>query len=110
MVFCLRMPMLKINVGHSFPCPCRSLVGVLYITTSFLIKDKQIHVLFFPSRLLIRKRDERPEDWVPEKTPRCRRGDEEPHMYSGIHEGDEVRNKNIAGIYSVHSGNEGNPC
>ncbi|XP_042053104.1 magnesium/proton exchanger-like isoform X2 [Salvia splendens] len=32
------------------------------------------------------KRDERPEDWVPEETPRCRKGDEDPHNYSGIHE------------------------
>ncbi|XP_057776623.1 LOW QUALITY PROTEIN: magnesium/proton exchanger-like [Salvia miltiorrhiza] len=52
------------------------------------------------------KRDERPEDWVPEKTPRCRKGDEAPHKYSGIHEGDEVRNRNIVDIYSVHSGNQ----
>ncbi|KAL1550253.1 magnesium/proton exchanger-like [Salvia divinorum] len=50
------------------------------------------------------KRDERPEDWVPEETPPCRKGDVEPHMYTGIHEGDEVRNRNIVDIYSAHSG------
>lgn len=66
--------------------------------------------MLLPSRLLIRRRDERPEDWVPAEIPKYRKVDEDSHKYSEEHEGDKDRNVNIVDIFSIHSGNTGNPC
>lgn len=66
--------------------------------------------MLHPWRLLIRRRDERPDDWVPAEIPKYRKGDEDSHKYSEIHEGDKDRNMNIADIFSIHSGNTGNTC
>lgn len=65
-------------------------------------QDKRWPYVSLPMR-----RDERPDDWVPAETPKYRKGDEDSHKYSEIHEGDKDRNMNIVDIFSIHSGNTG---
>lgn len=57
---------------------------------------------------LIRTRDERPEDWVPAESPPDRNGNRTHDNYSES-EMHEVGNRNIADIFSIHSGNTRNP-
>lgn len=62
--------------------------------------------LLLASFSLIRTRDERPEEWVPEVSPPYRNGNRtlDKSSESEMH---EVGNRNIADIFSIHSGNTG---
>ncbi|KAH6755498.1 magnesium/proton exchanger [Perilla frutescens var. hirtella] len=70
------------------------------LLTHAYAQDKRWPYVSLPMR-----RDERPEDWVPEETPRYMKGNTAPLRYSDMHEDDEAGNKNVVNIFSIHSGN-----